>query len=57
VRGMCVLGLVLLLAGCSVGPGPGQGGHRVTYTVESPSPQYLDPLSVSDVEGRATVEV
>jgi hypothetical protein len=56
---MRVLGPVflLLLAGCSVGPGPGQGGYRVTYTVESPSPHFLGTLSVQYTEGRDTVRL
>jgi hypothetical protein len=54
---MCVLGpvLLLLLVGCSVGSG--QAGHRVTYTVESSSPIYLGPLSITYLEGHAIVEV
>jgi hypothetical protein len=55
--GVLVPVLVLLLAGCSVEPPPGQRGYRVTYTVESPSPHYLGNLEVQYSEGRKSVKV
>jgi hypothetical protein len=55
--GLLVPVLVLLLAGCSSAPPPGQGGYRVTYTVESASPQYLGDLEVRYTEGRQTVQL
>jgi hypothetical protein len=49
--------LMLLLVGCSVEPPPGQRGYRVTYTVESSSPNYLGALEVEYTEGREAVQV